>query len=240
MKKLAFNTLKRGNMNINNDRIKFNLDLVDENEHLIPRPFGTLQTLNLDHLYRYAFAKGYCYNVDVLDAAMGCGYSSLILNCKSYMGIDIDPNMVAFANEYYLPLMNGKANYLEASVLQLPIEDKSKYVYIYTLSDFLYQFNFIMNNPNILEKIKNKLEIQTNQPGQTNLLDIMLWNFEINLTQFQLIMSYFINQKFTSESHFIIGYYKQYTLTNNQYIGTNTNIIPFELGQSHGGHYELY
>jgi ubiquinone/menaquinone biosynthesis C-methylase UbiE len=117
-------------MNINKNRIKFNLDLVDENEHLIPRPFGTLQTLNLDHLYRYAFAKGYCYNVDVLDAAMGCGYSSLILNCKSYMGIDIDPNMVAFANEYYLPLMNGKANYLEASVLQLPIEDKSKDVYI--------------------------------------------------------------------------------------------------------------
>jgi len=60
---------------------------------------------------------------------------------------------------------------------------------------------------------------------QTNLLDIMLWNLEVNLTQLQTIMSYFINQKFTSETHFIIGYYKQYTLTNNQYIGTNTNII---------------
>lgn len=109
---------------------KFRIDLVDEAEHLIPRPFGTLQTLNLDHLYRYAYAKGYCYNADVLDAAMGCGYSSLILNCKSYTGLDIDHNMVAFANEHYLPLMNGKARYLQGSVLELPFEKHSKDVYI--------------------------------------------------------------------------------------------------------------
>ena len=46
----------------------FDLSKVDENEHLIPRPYGTLQTLNLDHLHRYAFAKGFCYNANVLDA----------------------------------------------------------------------------------------------------------------------------------------------------------------------------
>jgi ubiquinone/menaquinone biosynthesis C-methylase UbiE len=105
---------------------KFNLGLVDENEHLIPRPYGTLQSLNLDHLYRYAFAKGLCYGADVLDAAMGCGYSSLLLNCKSYTGVDIDRNMVAFANEVYLPMMQGgKHRYLQGSVLELPVADHS-------------------------------------------------------------------------------------------------------------------
>jgi ubiquinone/menaquinone biosynthesis C-methylase UbiE len=108
---------------------KFDLQLVDENEHLIPRPYGTLQSLNLDHLYRYAFAKGLCFNADVLDAAMGCGYSSLLLNCKSYTGVDIDPNMVAFANEVYLP-MTQKGRYLQGSVLDLPAADRSIDVYI--------------------------------------------------------------------------------------------------------------
>ena len=108
---------------------KFNLAEVDENEHLIPRPYGTLQSLNLDHLYRYAFAKGFCYNADVLDAAMGCGYSSLLLNCKSYTGVDIDPNMVAFANEVYLP-MTKKGRYLQGSVLELPVPDHSIDTYI--------------------------------------------------------------------------------------------------------------
>ena len=105
---------------------QFNLAEVDENEHLIPRPYGTLQSLNLDHLYRYAFAKGLCYGADVLDAAMGCGYASLLLNCKSYTGVDIDPNMVAFANETYLPMMGGaRHRYVQGSVLELPVADHS-------------------------------------------------------------------------------------------------------------------
>lgn len=107
----------------------FDLSKVDELEHLIPRPYGTLQTLNLDHLHRYAFAKGFCYNADVLDAAMGCGYSSLILNCKTYTGVDIDPNMVAFANEQYKKLMTN-SRYLQGSVLELPVPDQSIDTYI--------------------------------------------------------------------------------------------------------------
>lgn len=121
-------------MNAPLEAAKFNLALVDENEHLIPRPYGTLQSLNLDHLYRYAFAKGLCFGADVLDAAMGCGYASLLLDCKSYTGVDIDPNMVAFANEVYLPMMkgghgsgngNGKHRYLQGSVLALPVDSRS-------------------------------------------------------------------------------------------------------------------
>ena len=117
-------------MNAPLEAAKFNLALVDENEHLIPRPYGTLQSLNLDHLYRYAFAKGLCFGADVLDAAMGCGYASLLLDCKSYTGVDIDPNMVAFANEVYLPMMKGaqgnkQHKYLQGSVLALPVDSQS-------------------------------------------------------------------------------------------------------------------
>jgi asparagine synthase (glutamine-hydrolysing) len=107
----------------------FDFDKVDENEHLIPRPYGTLQTLNLDHLHRYAFAKSFCYNANVLDAAMGCGYASLILNCKQYTGIDIDPNMVAFANQHYQPLIQN-ATYKQGSVLELPVDSGSIDTYI--------------------------------------------------------------------------------------------------------------
>ncbi len=107
----------------------FDLSLVDEAEHLIPRPYGTLQTLNLDHLFRYAFAKAHCYGADVLDAAMGCGYSSLILNCKSYTGVDIDRNMVAFPNENYKKMIPN-ATYLHGSVLDLPVPENSIDTYI--------------------------------------------------------------------------------------------------------------
>jgi hypothetical protein len=62
-------------------------------------------------------------------------------------------------------------NISSISTVQVISNSKSKYVYIYTLSDFLYQFNFIINNPNILEKIINKLNIQLNQ---LNLLDTIL------------------------------------------------------------------
>ena len=105
----------------NNTAKAFDLSQVDEAEHLIPRPFGTLQTLNLDHLYRYAFAKSFCYNANVLDAAMGCGYSSLVLNCKHYTGVDIDANMVAFANENYRPIIPN-STYLQGSLLDLQVK----------------------------------------------------------------------------------------------------------------------
>jgi ubiquinone/menaquinone biosynthesis C-methylase UbiE len=105
-------------------RQSFDLKLVDEAEHLIPRPVGTLQSLNLDHLHRYAFAKSFCYNANVLDAAMGCGYSSLILNCRHYTGVDIDANMVAFANQYYKPMIPN-ANYLQGDVCDLKVADTS-------------------------------------------------------------------------------------------------------------------
>lgn len=108
--------------------VEFDFSKVDENEHLIPRPYGTLQTLNLDHLHRYAFAKAFCNNARVLDAAMGCGYASLILNCD-YIGLDIDPNMVAFARQYYQP-MAPNARYFCGSVLDLPINDGEIDTYI--------------------------------------------------------------------------------------------------------------
>jgi ubiquinone/menaquinone biosynthesis C-methylase UbiE len=111
-------------METDTSTLGFDLSKVDENEHLIPRPYGTLQSLNLDHLHRYALAKGYCYNADVLDAAMGCGYSSLVLNCRHYTGVDIDPNMVAFANEQYKPMMTN-SEYVQGSVLSLPVADRS-------------------------------------------------------------------------------------------------------------------
>lgn len=57
------------------------------------------------------------------------------------------------------------------STVQVITNQKSEYVYVYTLSDFLYQIAFIMNNQNILKKIQNKFNIV----GSDNiLLDIIL------------------------------------------------------------------
>lgn len=57
------------------------------------------------------------------------------------------------------------------STVQVISNPKSKYVYIYTLSDFLYQFSSLMNNPTGIQKIQNELNIQVNE---TNILDIIL------------------------------------------------------------------
>src|SRR5207247_3768965 len=52
----------------------FDESKVDITEHQLPKPFGTLCSLDQDNLLRYALARSYCRGKTVLDAAMGCGY----------------------------------------------------------------------------------------------------------------------------------------------------------------------
>jgi hypothetical protein len=57
------------------------------------------------------------------------------------------------------------------STVQVITNQKSKYVYIYSLSDFLYQIASLTNNPDTIQKIQTRLNIQLDQ---NNLLDLIL------------------------------------------------------------------
>ena len=100
-------------------------------------------------------ARLFYFDISTLFNLFGLGIKkqvnvySLIGNCKYPPGFNIN----------------------SISLVQVITNPKSKYVYIYTLSDFLYQFSLLINNPESLQKIQNKLGIQFNQ---NNLLDIIL------------------------------------------------------------------
>jgi 2-polyprenyl-3-methyl-5-hydroxy-6-metoxy-1,4-benzoquinol methylase len=57
------------------------------------------------HLSRYEFASQHLSGPRVLDMACGCGYGSHLMATahpdKQFIGVDIDPSAVEFANEHY-------------------------------------------------------------------------------------------------------------------------------------------
>jgi len=60
--------------------------------------------LEQEHVSRYRFACGFARGRDVLDAACGVGYSApmfLAAGARSYLGIDINADAVALANNNY-------------------------------------------------------------------------------------------------------------------------------------------
>ena len=66
------------------------------------------------------------------------------------------------------------------STVEVITNPKSKYVYIYTLSDFLYQFLFIMMNPNGINQILTKLNIEINSINSILELILALREFFLN------------------------------------------------------------
>ena len=55
------------------------------------------------HLKRYEFAAPLCLDADVLDAGCGVGYGSAFLaaSARRVVGIDLDPDAIAYARERY-------------------------------------------------------------------------------------------------------------------------------------------
>ena len=55
------------------------------------------------HLKRYEFARDYCDGCEVLDAGCGVGYGSAFLaeRATRVVGVDIDPDAIAYARERY-------------------------------------------------------------------------------------------------------------------------------------------
>jgi hypothetical protein len=70
-------------------------------EREMPAIAGTIEGIDAQHVQRYEFARNFTRNRRVLDAASGCGYASLILEARHYVGMDYDADVVAFANEHY-------------------------------------------------------------------------------------------------------------------------------------------
>jgi SAM-dependent methyltransferase len=68
-------------------------------EYFIPGKSG--QRIHADHMARYEFAKRHVHEKTVLDIACGVGYSAPVMaaaGATSYVGVDINPDLVAFAN----------------------------------------------------------------------------------------------------------------------------------------------
>ena len=76
------------------------------------------------HLARYRFALPHCLGRDVLDAACGVGYGSSFLaeGARRVVGVDIDADSIAYAQERYAA---PNVEYLVGDLLQLPFADES-------------------------------------------------------------------------------------------------------------------
>ena len=68
------------------------------------RQVGTeLSDIEPKHVQRYEYARKYCRDKDVLDAACGCGYGSNLLSdeAKSVLGVDYSQEAIDYAQQFW-------------------------------------------------------------------------------------------------------------------------------------------
>jgi len=63
-----------------------------------------LDDIEIKHVERYLFARDYCKDKDVLDAACGCGYGSNILSkeANTVLGVDYSQEAIDYAKKYWI------------------------------------------------------------------------------------------------------------------------------------------
>jgi 2-polyprenyl-3-methyl-5-hydroxy-6-metoxy-1,4-benzoquinol methylase len=70
-------------------------------EREVPTVTGTLQGIDIKHLWRYQMTSVFTYNKLVYDMGSGSGYGSLLLKAKKYEGFDCSQEAVDYSNKYY-------------------------------------------------------------------------------------------------------------------------------------------
>src|SRR5436853_461771 len=77
-----------------------------------------------EHYHRYLFSLGFCQGKAVLDIACGEGYGSYLLGqvAASVIGVDIDRQVVAWANRHYL---NERVSFRQGDATGMPIDSCS-------------------------------------------------------------------------------------------------------------------
>lgn len=78
----------------------------------------------MEHLHRYAIAKNFAENKQVLDIACGEGYGSNLLAdvAAKVLGVDINAETIRDANKKY---KKNNLNFLEGSIESIPCENSS-------------------------------------------------------------------------------------------------------------------
>src|SRR5208283_3232186 len=78
--------------------------------------------IEFEHFHRYCLARDLCAGLDVLDVASGEGYGSSILAnvARSVIGVEIDAESVAHAQEAYRA---KNLRFLQGNALDLPLDN---------------------------------------------------------------------------------------------------------------------
>ncbi len=112
------------------------------------------------HLNRYAVARPFCQDADVLDAACGEGYGSYLMKtwgARSVTGVDISEYAINRAQNYF---KDKNLNYIQHDVLNLPFDDHT-----FDLIVSLETIEHVDNSEKFLREIKRVLK-----PGGTIIL----------------------------------------------------------------------
>jgi 2-polyprenyl-3-methyl-5-hydroxy-6-metoxy-1,4-benzoquinol methylase len=105
------------------------------------------------HLERYEFASKHLHGTSVLDIACGCGYGTALMAAqhpdKQFLGVDIDPEAVEYAQQQY-----------QADNLQYMCGDGSSFIKIRESDDEQQQFDTIISLETI-EHVANPQQMVT-------------------------------------------------------------------------------
>jgi ubiquinone/menaquinone biosynthesis C-methylase UbiE len=98
------------------------LELAWTGERLVTSHLGDTA---VEHLHRYAFAREYALDKDVLDIACGEGYGAFHLAdvARSVVGVDISEEVVAFAQQKYAK--NKRISFRAGNCSAIPLDDAS-------------------------------------------------------------------------------------------------------------------
>lgn len=85
---------------------------------------GLVGQIQHEHYHRYLFALAFCAGKDVLDIASGEGYGSHLLGtvARSVVGVDVEPDSVAFATRNHA---TATVSFREGRAEALPLADQS-------------------------------------------------------------------------------------------------------------------
>lgn len=112
---------------------------------------GLVGQIQHEHYHRYLFALAFCADKDVLDVASGEGYGSHLLGAiaRSVIGVDVEPESVAFARRNY---GTETVSFREGRAEALPLDDRSVDVVVSfeTLEHFDDQAAFIREVSRVL------------------------------------------------------------------------------------------
>lgn len=172
------------------------------------------QSMNYEHLHRYAYAAEFVQNKRVLDLACGDGYGSYLLarRAAAVVGIDIDEQTVKHARNKYL---KSNLDFKVGSITDIPIEGNN----VFDVVVCFEALEHIKDHENLLKEVKRLLT-------PAGLFIVSTPNKRTYSEETQISNPFHLHELYFDEFKELLGSHFKWVNVLGQRIYCNSNIWP--------------